>query len=371
MAPKCVRADYEQLADIARGFAQEAEKTRRTLNELHGALDVLLHGDWAGRGATEFYREMITDVFPSVQRLAEALEQAARAVARISRLMKQAEDECAALFKIDWAERYRQAGQGGGPDLPGPIDDWIRAFFQWIGDTLGHGSEAADASAPATHAPGVIVIENAFGPPTTTPEATTVPAPTEAPTQPPPLAQTPPPTPIADSFQSPLAEGSFTLGIYQYGIAYAGIPGWDGILHPGNDYLAAEGTDVTAMADGKVVWAEDQGAYGTTVVLEHILSAGEHVYSLYAHLGTESVSYGQQIKRGEVIGEVGHSGDGSGGVDHLHLEIRKAGAMAVTETNAVAIARPTISYVDLADHVGDREFLDQYFYDPTGFINTR
>ncbi len=183
MPTHVVRADYETLAEIAQGFDREAESTRRTLDRLHRDLDVLLDGDWRGRGAEEFYREMITSVLPSVKRLADALGQAARATAQISRLMKQAEDDAAALFKIDWVERYRQSGQGGEPDLPGPIDDWIRAFIHWVQQQL-MPPPGYSPIRPTTPAPPTQTL-------TQTPPPQTPPAPTEAP---PPAATPLPPT---------------------------------------------------------------------------------------------------------------------------------------------------------------------------------
>jgi WXG100 family type VII secretion target len=96
-----VRADYDELEKIAQTFQRESDKVHRTLGDLHGQLDVLMDGDWVGRGATEFYREMISEVLPSVKRLEDSLQNAARVTRQISRRMKQAEEDSARLFHLD------------------------------------------------------------------------------------------------------------------------------------------------------------------------------------------------------------------------------------------------------------------------------
>src|SRR5512134_663006 len=119
VAANKVRADYDTLAEIANSFEREAEKIRKTLTQLHRALDVLLDGGWRGRGSAEFYREMIAQLLPALKRLAEALERAAQAVRQISRIMKRAEDESAALFKTVAPEIEAGPAEGGGAEARG------------------------------------------------------------------------------------------------------------------------------------------------------------------------------------------------------------------------------------------------------------
>jgi WXG100 family type VII secretion target len=63
------------------------------------SLDTLRSGDWVGRGATAFFDEMDREILPRVQRLEGALSAAGRLMRQISQVMKQAEDDAAALFR--------------------------------------------------------------------------------------------------------------------------------------------------------------------------------------------------------------------------------------------------------------------------------
>ena len=86
-------------------------------------------------------------------------------------------------------------------------------------------------------------------------------------------------------------------------------------LHRGVDIAAAQGTPVAAIHDGKVVSAGDMGSYGLCVVIED----DKGYQSRYAHCSALSVSAEQEVRRGDVIGAVGSTGDSTG--PHLHLEV--------------------------------------------------
>jgi murein DD-endopeptidase MepM/ murein hydrolase activator NlpD len=92
-----------------------------------------------------------------------------------------------------------------------------------------------------------------------------------------------------------------------------------GAWHQGIDLSAPKGTPVRATAAGKVVVAERSGAYGRTVVIDH----GNGVTTRYAHLRKIKVNEGERVKAGEVIGEVGKSGNASG--PHVHYEVVRNG----------------------------------------------
>ena len=64
-----------------------------------------------------------------------------------------------------------------------------------------------------------------------------------------------------------------------------------------------------------MILAEDVGIYGQTVVIDH----GFGLLSLYAHLSYTSVASGQQVRRGDIIGNSGLTGLAGG--DHLHFSI--------------------------------------------------
>ena len=90
-------------------------------------------------------------------------------------------------------------------------------------------------------------------------------------------------------------------------------------MHNGIDFGAAEGTPIRAAADGTVVSAGAQGGYGNATVIDH----GKSLATLYAHQSRMAVAAGQSVKRGQVIGYVGHTGYATG--PHLHFEVRVNG----------------------------------------------
>jgi murein DD-endopeptidase MepM/ murein hydrolase activator NlpD len=92
-----------------------------------------------------------------------------------------------------------------------------------------------------------------------------------------------------------------------------------GSWHQGIDLAAPKGTPVRATAAGKVVVAERSGAYGRTVVIDH----GNGLRTRYAHLRRIKVDAGERVQAGEVIGEVGKSGNATG--PHVHYEVVRNG----------------------------------------------
>lgn len=87
-------------------------------------------------------------------------------------------------------------------------------------------------------------------------------------------------------------------------------------LHTGVDISAGIGTDFTAIANGIVVKAEYNGAYGNMVILDH----GGGVQTLYAHGSQIIVQVGQEVKAGDVVLKVGSTGYSTG--PHAHFEVR-------------------------------------------------
>jgi len=89
--------------------------------------------------------------------------------------------------------------------------------------------------------------------------------------------------------------------------------------HQGIDLSAPSGTRVVATADGVVSTAERWGDFGRVVVIDH----GAGWRTRYAHLKSIKVKKGKRVKRGDVVGTVGRSGNATG--NHLHYEIRHHG----------------------------------------------
>ncbi|MEA2397664.1 MAG: hypothetical protein QOK25_1220 [Thermoleophilaceae bacterium] len=93
-----------------------------------------------------------------------------------------------------------------------------------------------------------------------------------------------------------------------------------GHRHQGQDVMASCGVPIRAARGGKVKAAKYQGAAGNYVVID---GAGTGQDFFYAHLKTPSpLSAGDHVDTGQVIGNVGQTGDAT--ACHLHFEIWSA-----------------------------------------------
>lgn len=92
-------------------------------------------------------------------------------------------------------------------------------------------------------------------------------------------------------------------------------------MHTGIDLPAPKGTKIVAAADGKVIFTGWNNAYGNMVIIDH----GNGLSSLYGHMSKITMTTnGQQVKKGDKVGEVGTTGYSTG--NHLHFETRINGA---------------------------------------------
>jgi murein DD-endopeptidase MepM/ murein hydrolase activator NlpD len=94
-------------------------------------------------------------------------------------------------------------------------------------------------------------------------------------------------------------------------------------LHAGIDIGSGYGAPVWAAADGVVVFAGQASGYGTLVVISHGTVDGTDLSTAYAHMSSLAVSEGQQVSRGQQVGNVGNEGNSTG--PHLHFEVRRNG----------------------------------------------
>ncbi|MBP2169126.1 septal ring factor EnvC (AmiA/AmiB activator) [Erwinia toletana] len=101
---------------------------------------------------------------------------------------------------------------------------------------------------------------------------------------------------------------------HRFGEAMQGELRWKGLV-----INAPEGTEVKAIADGRVLMADWLQGYGLVVVVEH----GKGDMSLYGYNQSALVSVGTQVKAGEPIALVGTSG--GRGTPSLYFEIRRQG----------------------------------------------
>ena len=88
--------------------------------------------------------------------------------------------------------------------------------------------------------------------------------------------------------------------------------------HPGIDIGAGKGTPVYAADSGYVIfsgWDNERISYGFMILINH----GNGFLTRYAHLSAMMVQAGDSVKKGQLIGRVGSTGNSTG--PHLHFEI--------------------------------------------------
>lgn len=86
--------------------------------------------------------------------------------------------------------------------------------------------------------------------------------------------------------------------------------------HSGMDIGASYGAAIVASDGGTVCWCDVKGGYGNCIMIDH----GNGYYTLYGHMSSYAVSYGDTVSKGQTIGYVGSTGWATG--PHLHFEIR-------------------------------------------------
>lgn len=120
--------------------------------------------------------------------------------------------------------------------------------------------------------------------------------------------------PTAGKFLIYPTRGKITQGYYSW--------------HRAVDIADRSKPPIWAASSGTVIKASEGtwgGGYGNHVIIDH----GNGVQTLYAHLDYLTVSNGQQVGQGEVIGRMGNTGRvyGATGI-HLHFEVRDNGVKA-------------------------------------------
>ena len=209
----------------------------------------------------------------------------------------------------------------GQPDESLMQVSWAPAPVQSVAGSQGEDSQtvSGDGEDDLTTDPVAPVVEL-----TNPPEPT--PSPTEKPAEP-----SPTPTPSAGeddevSAKDPLyvwpVNGQVAVAFSSDELTYDKTMG-DWRTHRGIDIEAALGSKVCAITDGTVKEVRQDDLMGTTVVVDH----ADGYQSIYSNLQAKpSVSAGQKVTCGEVLGAVGESALGEWGVvSHLHLAVLKDG----------------------------------------------
>lgn len=123
----------------------------------------------------------------------------------------------------------------------------------------------------------------------------------------------------SSSWAWPLGSASCYISSH-YGYRNPSISGWG--FHGGTDIAGGgiHGKPVYATKAGKVITAVTSNTgYGIYVLIDH----GNGYSSLYAHMSARYVNTGDTVKKGQMIGRVGSTGNSTG--PHLHFEIRVYG----------------------------------------------
>jgi len=91
--------------------------------------------------------------------------------------------------------------------------------------------------------------------------------------------------------------------------------------HQGVDYAAPQGTPISTVADGTVIFADWNGGYGRLVTIKH----DETYTTMYAHMSrfAPGIKKGVKVKQGDLIGFVGATGTATG--PHLDFRLKKNG----------------------------------------------
>jgi murein DD-endopeptidase MepM/ murein hydrolase activator NlpD len=99
--------------------------------------------------------------------------------------------------------------------------------------------------------------------------------------------------------------------------------------HKGVDYPESDlNKNVYSTMSGVISQVQKSGQYGVHVIIEHVIYPDELTYTtLYAHLQvssvTNSLSIGDRVSKGQLIGYIGQTGLATG--PHLHFEVHKNG----------------------------------------------
>jgi murein DD-endopeptidase MepM/ murein hydrolase activator NlpD len=100
---------------------------------------------------------------------------------------------------------------------------------------------------------------------------------------------------------------------YGIGRSYNGAP--VSSFHHGTDFQADEGAPVVASNAGRVAYAAALPIRGNSVIIDH----GGGVFTGYHHLVSITVTDGQEVAQGDLVGYVGATGLATG--PHLHWEL--------------------------------------------------
>lgn len=138
---------------------------------------------------------------------------------------------------------------------------------------------------------------------------------------------------------------------------------WNG-WHQGTDIATAKGTPVYTIADGKVIEAWSDIAWGKYVSIEHTLD-GKTFISNYAHLSEINVNKGQTVGVSDKIGEVWSTGNSTWNHLHFQIDLPSTSHPYYYDWNACPY-----SYYEITEKWVCFDELDKHTFDPLVFLES-
>lgn len=201
-----------------------------------------------------------------------------------------------------------RAGQADGHGQPAGSLGGAQAAGAAAGKAAGAGAAAAQAGAQGATAGAAQASPVSRG------EVSSKPAPEARPAQP-----APKPASEAKAPPVPSATRSFDGVRFSWPVGGPVIQGFDGVNNKGLLVGGKVGEPVQAAAEGRVIFSgQGPRGYGNLVIIKH----SNEMLSVYAHNRSLSVKEGDQVSRGQKIGELGDVGPGR---TALHFEVRQSG----------------------------------------------
>lgn len=200
------------------------------------------------------------------------------------------------------------------PGLP-KSPDTVPAPVAVSSTPVTDATSTIDRSAPGTGTPATRSTDNqAINETTPTPGPTTSP-----PSTPRAVAPEPKPAPAATASTTPLLIPVQGVTTEQLADTFNDTRGSDR-RHEAQDIMAARGTPVLATSDGTIEKLFTSKRGGLTI---YEFDPSRTYAYYYAHLDSyaNGIAEGNKIKRGQVIGYVGSTGNASADAPHLHFAI--------------------------------------------------
>ena len=295
-------SSFSDLLDRLNMIEEIAASDRRRLRELNDAADLVEEAKdelELEKADLESTRQELDDTY------AQLAEKQAEAQEMIAQLLEKAE-ELEAMF-----EGFELEEEALMAEIAAKEQEYNEAKYQ---EWLAHLATATTATTapPETTKPEETTQPNdASG--ETNPEGETT-QPTEEGTQPSEEATEPtqaPTQPVVVSWMRPCSYVKITSPFGNRDKPTAGASS----NHQGVDLAGPEGTPIYATRSGTVTIARFSNSAGYYVTINH----GDGYSSVYMHMTTYTVSVGQSVSQGQLIGYMGSTGISTG--SHLHFGI--------------------------------------------------